>query len=285
MQIIDGQKIADKILNDCRQKLVQSKTEPQLAIIMVGNNPASLVYVRKKQEAGIQAGVKVQIHKFDTATNEQILDLIKSLNHDTAVYGIILQLPAPDLDQYLLCKAIDPLKDVDGLNPENFAQLWLTSSPQLIPATVKAIIYALDYVATQKDLATSEYLAGKNVLIINRSSIIGKPLAGLLLRYDATVTLAHSKTRDLDQLISNADIIVSGTGRQNFITQQKFKDDAVLIDVGFNKVDNKVFGDVNQKSTQGSIGWLTPVPGGIGPIGVACLIENVVEVFFNQQSA
>jgi methylenetetrahydrofolate dehydrogenase (NADP+)/methenyltetrahydrofolate cyclohydrolase len=277
MEIINGRLIAENILAKCKQIIQDSKIKPTLAIVMIGNNPSSQIYVKKKKEAGEKVGVEVEVLWREKANQKEILAIINELNNDKRINGIIVQLPLPQMDSFEICKAIAIEKDVDGLHPYNFGSLWLNKSNAFIPATVKAIDYALKYVAQAKKLEFSKFIEGKNILIINRSSIIGKPLAGLMLSYNATVTIAHSKTKNLDELIKNYEIIVSGTGLINFIDQQEFKENTILLDVGFNKTDQKIYGDINNKIIDSNIAWLSPVPGGIGPIGVACLIENVVK--------
>jgi len=278
MTIIDGIKIAEKILHSCKTRFIKLASKPTLAIIMVGDNPASLTYIKKKREAGEYVGINVDIHKFKTATQVEIVDLINELNDDNTVTGIIVQLPIPGIDEYIVCNAINPGKDVDGLNSSVLGDLWLSNTPKFIPATVKAIEYVLMEISEMKGIKYDKYIEGKNILIINRSQIIGKPLSALMLSRNATVIIAHSKTKNIDDLISISDIVVSGTGKENFINTQSFKDDSVLIDVGFNKTDKRIFGDVKKNIQCPAIAYLTPVPGGIGPIGVACLIENVIEV-------
>ena len=277
MEIINGRLIADNILMKCKQIIDEANVKPTLAIVMIGNNPSSQIYVKKKKEAGEKIGVNVEVLWREKANQQEILAIINELNTSTRINGIIVQLPLPQMDSFEICKAISIEKDVDGLHPYNFGSLWLNKSNTFIPATVKAIDYALKYVAKEMKVEFSTFIEGKKVLIINRSSIIGKPLAGLMLGYNATVTIAHSKTKNLDELIKNNEIIVSGTGMINFISHQEFKENTILLDVGFNKTDQKIYGDINNKIIDSNISWLSPVPGGIGPIGVACLIENVVE--------
>ena len=195
MKIVDGNKIAESILQNCKNELKKNKFIPKLSIIMVGDNSSSLTYIEKKRQAGEKVGITVEIHRFEKADQLTLLDLINNLNHDSSVHGIIIQLPLPlGLNEFELCSAINPQKDVDGLNPKNLGDLWITKEPHLIPATVKGIEYILKDISEKEGQKYENYISGKNVLIINRSVIIGKPLAGLLLNQDATITLAHSKT-------------------------------------------------------------------------------------------
>jgi methylenetetrahydrofolate dehydrogenase (NADP+)/methenyltetrahydrofolate cyclohydrolase len=283
MEIINGRLIADNILKECKQIIDENKIKPTLAIVMIGDNPSSQIYVKKKKEAGEKVGVNVEVLWREKANQQEILSIINELNADRSINGIIVQLPLPKMDSFEVCKAIAVEKDVDGLHPFNFGSLWLNKSNKFIPATVKAIDYALKFVAEEKKIEFKEFIEGKKVLIINRSSIIGKPLAGLMLSYNATVTVAHSKTQDIEELIKSNQIIISGTGTMNFIDQQEFHEDTILLDVGFNKTNQQIYGDINNKITDSNIDWLSPVPGGIGPIGVACLIENVVEATMNSK--
>jgi len=277
MKVVEGTKIAEEILNECKSRIVLTGIHPKLVIIMVGHNASSLTYIEKKRQAGEKVGVEVLINKLETATEDQIIDLIQKYNNDTTINGIIVQLPlAGSLDEVKICSTVNPLKDVDGLNPLNLGNLWLNPNPALIPATAKAIEYTLQYISGKEGMNYEDFISGKNILIINRSSIIGKPLAALMSIRNATVIVAHSKTKNVDGLIKLADIVVSGTGKENFISIQEFKPGSILIDVGFTKTDKRIYGDVNKKLKHQNISWLTPVPGGIGPIGVACLIENVV---------
>lgn len=280
MKVIDGKKISETILNTCKTKLRKLSRKPKLSIIIVGNNPASLTYINKKKQAGEYVGIDVEVYHFDKATFGEIEELITRLNNDSSVTGIIIQLPLPDLDSYEICRLIAPSKDVDGLNPINLGNLWLNQDNELIPATVKAIEYVLKFIATDLNLNYKEYISGKNILIINKSVIIGKPLAALMAMQDATVILAHSKTQGIGELMRFADIIVTATGQENFINNQVFKKGVVIIDVGYNKTAKRIFGDVGSEINTDYISYLTPVPGGIGPIGVACLIENVIDASF-----
>jgi methylenetetrahydrofolate dehydrogenase (NADP+) / methenyltetrahydrofolate cyclohydrolase len=208
VNIINGIKLANEILAQSAQKIITYKVKPVLTIIMVGDNEASLTYVNKKKLAGESIGVQVNVLHYEKSTNEEIISLIQELNSDKNVFGIILQLPSPGIDDQIVCEYIDPAKDVDGLNPLNLGRLWLNRQDVIMPATAKAAIHTLIHIAQQLNIPYAEFITGKNVLIINRSTIIGKPLAAILTNANATVTLAHSKTTDLDSLFANADIII-----------------------------------------------------------------------------
>lgn len=268
MNLIDGKALADEVLKSAKLKIETHNLKPRLDIIWIGNNSASEVYINKKKAAGEMVGVQVVIHHYDEISEAELVTITKELNVNPEVSGIIIQLPVPEIDTHNAFAAISLEKDVDGLNPLSLGKLW-QKQQVLIPATVRAIWLVLE--------RTGADLVGKHALIINRSEIIGKPLAALLLAADCTVTIAHSKTKDLEKLTSTADIIVTGTGESNFISVENIKQDAIIVDVGFNKNAAKVSGDVNVESVAEKASWLSPVPNGVGPIGVAALIDNTVE--------
>lgn len=277
MQIIDGKALADSVLTEAKNRIINDSLSPRLDIILIGNNIASKVYVSKKIEAAQSIGVEVKVHEFDDLSEDALIDLIKKLNDDILVNAIIVQLPIPNFDPTNAISHISPRKDVDGLNPFSLGKLWQGSGYSLVPATALAVLSSIEHVARSNNMSLEEYLRGKNALIINRSVIIGKPVAALLLNNNATVTIAHSKTQDLNTLLKQADIVISGTGQAGFITGDKIKQDAVIIDTGFNKNDEGMWGDVDNDSVASKASWVSPVPGGIGPLGVAMLISNTVE--------
>jgi methylenetetrahydrofolate dehydrogenase (NADP+)/methenyltetrahydrofolate cyclohydrolase len=276
MEVINGLKLAGDLLKEIKVKVDAAKIRPRLDIVFVGDNEASKVYVQKKIQAGHEAGIEVELHYFQETTTAEISNLIKTLAEDTKVHGIIVQLPAPGIDLGQVLPLIPLHKDVDGLNPFTLGKLW-QDQKVLVPATVKAIIKVFKYIADHESLSLESYLTGKNILIINRSLIIGKPLAAVLLSYNATVTIAHSLSRDFEQILSTSDIVISGTGKSGFMDSSKLKSGAVLIDAGFSKTAKKINGDVDISKLNNSISYLSPVPNGIGPLGVACLLENTFE--------
>jgi methylenetetrahydrofolate dehydrogenase (NADP+)/methenyltetrahydrofolate cyclohydrolase len=271
--ILDGRNIARQIQEELALKVKELKVQgitPALAVIQVGKHPASLVYVRNKKERAHQIGIYFQEHTLGAnISSGRLVDLIGDLNKKREIDGIILQLPLPGhLDENKLLERISPEKDVDGFHPLNMGRL-LEGNPFFIPATPKGIIELLDrYKITLK---------GKRAVIVGRSNIVGKPLAGLLLARDATVTLCHSKTKDLGSITGEADILVASLGQPGFIKEHMVKNKAVVIDVGTNRIGNKIVGDVDFEKVREKSSYITPVPGGVGPMTIAMLLENVVE--------
>ena len=271
--IIDGKKISEKVLNEVKiecDKLKESGITPSLAVILVGNNEASKIYVRNKSKACEKVGINYKEYNLDENVNEdELFDLIKTLNEDPSINGILLQSPVPKhIDIEKAFDLIDPKKDVDGFNSVNLGSLLKGNEP-LTSCTSVGIIRLLD-----------EYnipISGKNVTVVGRSTIVGKPLSLCLLNRDATVTICHSKTKDLKDKTLSADILISAVGKQNTITENMIKDDAIVIDVGINKDENgKTVGDVNPDA-KNKCSYITPVPGGVGPMTVAYLTYNVIK--------
>lgn len=280
MEIINGAEMSAKILAQIKDKLASSADKPKLEIVFIGNNSASQVYVAKKKEAGEACGIEVNVTHRLEATTQEVKDIILKAAQDDSVNGIILQLPAPNIDLEQVLPLIPLHKDVDGLNPLTLGRLW-HNNIELIPATVKAIIKVMEYIATKQGLELQPFLSGKRVLIINRSLIIGKPLAALLINYDATVSIAHSKSGNLNEMVKISDIVISGTGQQGIFDIRECKKDTILIDAGFSRQGDKVYGDIDLDADL-NVSYLSPVPNGIGPIGVACLLENTLQAFLDQ---
>lgn len=280
MEIINGAEMSAKILAQIKDKLASSADKPKLEIVFIGNNSASQVYVAKKKEAGEACGIEVNVTHRLEATTQEVKDIILKAAQDDSVNGIILQLPAPNIDLEQVLPLIPLHKDVDGLNPLTLGRLW-HNNIELIPATVKAIIKVMEYIATKQGLELQPFLSGKRVLIINRSLIIGKPLAALLINYDATVSIAHSKSGNLNEMVRISDIVISGTGQQGIFDIRECKKDTILIDAGFSRQGDKVYGDIDLDADL-NVSYLSPVPNGIGPIGVACLLENTLQAFLDQ---
>lgn len=276
MKVIDGNKLAEKILDQVQKDVYELDISPQLDIIFVGNSPASEVYVNKKIAAGQKVGISVNVHKYETITQQELLELVIKLNFDNNCNAIIIQLPVPGIDTYSAMESISPLKDVDGLNPLSLGRLWHGKRKKLIPATALAIEYIIGSISEESGKTLKEFLTGKHVVIVNRSLIIGKPITAMLLENNATVTIAHSKTENLSSITKNADIIVSGTGKSGLITAEMIKEGVVLIDTGFGKSNSEIWGDIDKKSVQDKASWLSPVPNGVGPVGVSMLIKNTL---------
>lgn len=271
--LLDGKKYAEAKVVDLKSRVKDLAVKPTLAIIQVSGDPASDKYVQNKLKRCSEIGITPKLfYCAPDIKQSQIEETIKKLNKDPGITGIILQLPLPDhLDEHYLTNLIDPKKDVDGFTETNTGKLSL-GQPCLIPCTPKGIIDLLDFY----DIP----IEGKDVLIINRSNIVGKPLAQLFLKRNATVTVAHSKTRNLKQKLRRADIIVTGVGIPNFLRYDDFPQGATIIDVSINFVRGKMCGDVNKSSYDylEKIGNLTPVPGGVGQSTVIALMENVVKL-------
>ncbi len=266
---IDGKKLALKVRSNLKKIIEDKKLKPKLVIILVGNNDASEIYVRNKIKAGEEIGIEVIVERFSADNKEEeIIFAIKKYNDDKTVNGIIVQSPLPDKfrEDYII-SFINKDKDVDGFGVANLGEL-LAGKENILAATPKGIIRMLE----EENIDVK----GKHVVIVGRSRIVGRPLALALLNRDATVTITHSKTKDLDKITKLADILVVAMGKANFITKEYIKPGAVVIDVGINRTSNGLCGDVNYKDVKDIVSYITPVPGGVGPMTVAELLENVV---------
>ncbi len=278
MVIIDGKMIASKIKENiaAEVKTLKQKTgkTPGLAVILVGNDPASAVYVRSKNKTCKNLG----FHSFENilpadTSESKLLDLIHELNNDDRVNGILVQLPLPDqISSNKILEAINPKKDVDGFHLENIGRL-VTGYATFKPCTPEGIIQLLDHYDVK--------IEGKNAVILGRSNIVGKPISLLLLERNATVTICHSKTQNLSEITKSADILIAAIGKPNFVTKDMVKDGAIVIDVGINRVDNKLIGDVDYQSVSEKVSLITPVPGGVGPMTIAMLMANTLQSFKN----
>ena len=269
--ILDGKNLAKKITENIKKQVENLEKKPKLAVILVGNNPASEIYVRNKQKKAIELGFEsVVLPLPEDISEENLLEHIYILNEDTSINAILVQLPLPKhLNKQRILEAIEPIKDVDGFTSYNFGRLALGYKPYAVPCTPKGIVRILDEYKIE--------LEGKNVLVIGRSNIVGKPISLLLQKRNATVTMAHSKTQNLQGLIETAEIIISAVGIPNFI--KSVKKDAIVIDVGINRTENGLCGDVDYNSASKNASHITPVPGGVGPMTIAMLMENTLELF------
>ena len=265
-------RIKKSVASDIKRLL---PTPPSLVVVMVGNNAASLSYISHKEKACKQVGIAFQkIELAENATQTKLNQTIKALSEDSSVNGILLQLPLPkQLSATEAISYLNPKKDVDGLTENNIGKLVLGSPDAIVPCTVKGILVLLkDY--------SKEYnyeLSGKHVVIINRSNLVGKPLSQLLLQENATVTICHSQTLNLKAYTQAADILISATGQKHFIDNNHIKTGSILIDVSIIHQNNQIFGDINPSSVASKAAALTPVPGGIGPLTVASLLQNIVQ--------
>ena len=272
-QIIDGKAVAARIKADLQNRiaaLTRRGRQPGLAVILVGNNPASRVYVNMKQKTCAELGIYSEEHALPETTNEaELIDLIQSLNRNDKIHGILLQLPLPQqLNELKMLEMIDPAKDVDGFHPVNGGKL-LAGLPCFLPCTPAGV---MDLIRE-----TGVSIAGKECVVVGRSNIVGKPQALLLLRENGTVTVCHSRTADLVAVCRRADILVAAVGKPELITAEMVKPGAVVIDVGTSRnADGKLIGDVHFPSVKEVAGWITPVPGGVGPMTIAKLMENTV---------
>lgn len=272
-RITDGKKIAQKSLLWAKKEVAQLKEKKipvGLAIVQVGENPASSIYVAKKLDAAKEIGMKTKWAKLsENVSFEEILQKITELNNDSEISGIIVQLPLPKhLNQIDVLSLVDPKKDVDGFHPQNQGMLF-AGNPVFVPATVKGIMKLIQSTGTK--------ITGKNAVVVGRSVIVGKPVAAMLVNADATVTTCHSKTKNLAWHTKQADILVVAAGKPRLIKKNMVKKGAVVIDVGTTKVRGKLCGDVDFENAKKNAGFITPVPGGVGPMTVACLIENTVQ--------
>lgn len=272
MEILDGKKIRDEILEELKLKV--NDLNLSLAVIQIGHDEASNIYIKQKKIMCEYLNIKFNHYNFeDTVSDEDIINLIEKLNHDETT-GILLQLPIPKhLDVQKIINTIDYHKDIDGLTNTNVASLVLNKKG-IIPCTPKGIMTILDKYKIKLD--------GKNVVIIGRSNLVGKPLYNLMLQENATVTLCHSKTNNLKEHTLNADIIVSALGKPHFITVDMVKKNAIVIDVGISRVHNKVLGDIDFKNVKNNSSYITPVPGGVGPMTIAALAQNIYEAYILQ---
>jgi methylenetetrahydrofolate dehydrogenase (NADP+) / methenyltetrahydrofolate cyclohydrolase len=277
-RIIDGKTIADdlfaKVTEAVHRLTQQHGIEPGLTVVLVGNNPASEIYVRSKSVKTVAAGMRSSMHKLpDTTTEEELLQVVRQLNEDSATHGILVQLPLPpQIDAQKVIAAIDPAKDVDGFHPVNAGRL-ATGLPALVPCTPLGCVHLAKTVHAS--------LAGLEAVVIGRSNIVGKPLAQLLLAENATVTVAHSRTRDLPAVARRADLLFAAVGRAEMVRRDWIKPGATVIDVGINRVPgtdgkSRVVGDVAFAEAAEVAGAITPVPGGVGPMTIACLMLNTL---------
>ena len=275
--LIDGKQVSLAVKDRLKERMPALRAQfgrvPCLAVIIVGENPASQSYVRGKVKACEYVGMDSRLVALpETATEEELLALIRELNGDAGVDGVLVQLPLPDhIDEGKVLEEIDPAKDVDGFHPRNVADLWL-GRKCVVPCTPKGVMCLLDAYGIDP--------AGKLAVVIGRSNIVGKPVAKLLLDRNATVVMAHSRTRNLKEMTLQADILVVAVGRAGLVTGDMVKPGAAVIDVGINRLaDGKLHGDVDFASAEAVAGQLTPVPGGVGPMTIAMLLENTVECF------
>jgi methylenetetrahydrofolate dehydrogenase (NADP+)/methenyltetrahydrofolate cyclohydrolase len=281
-QIIDGKLLSSNIRSEIAEDVDVFKNKfditPKLAVILVGDDPASQVYVRNKQRSAISVGMDAVDYKFSSNdTGASVIDLIKQLNNDSMTHGILVQLPLPqNFDKDLIINSIDPLKDVDGLHPFNVGLVSL-GQPRFIPATP----YGISEMLIRNNLEVE----GTNIVIIGRSNIVGIPLGNLFVQkmknFNSTITICHSNTKNISEYTQNADIVMAALGRAKFLTVDMVKENSVIIDVGINRIEDnskksgyRLVGDVDYDSMIGHVKAITPVPGGVGPMTIAMLLKN-----------
>ena len=277
--IIDGKKIAENLRIKLKKEIEQlpaSQIRPGLTVILIGDDSASQIYVRNKEKFAQEVGIRSKILKFDsTITEQNLISEIHKLNSDTSVHGILVQLPLPNhINSRKIISEIDPGKDVDGFHPVNVGNLS-AGNEALVPCTPYGCYLLLKEVMSN--------LSGLHAVIIGRSNINGKPMAQLLLKEDCTVTIAHSKTKNLKQLCLTADILVAAVGKAHMVKSDWVKSDCVVIDVGINRLEEngnkKIVGDVDFENIKNKVKAITPVPGGVGPMTISCLLNNTFKAY------
>ncbi len=273
-QILDGKAISASIRERVRAEVERLKARgivPGLAVVLVGENPASKVYVGQKEKACLSAGFASFLHRLPASTSQhELLELVDGLNRDPSVHGILVQLPLPpQIDPDTVISAIRPEKDVDGFHPINAGKL-LAGLPCIEPCTPKGVMHLI--------AETGISLEGREAVVVGRSNIVGKPVSLMLLSKNATVTVCHSRTKNIAQHLRHADIIVAAVGRPRFVTADMVREGAVVIDVGINRLDEGLVGDVDYETVAEKASWITPVPGGVGPMTIAMLLQNTLDV-------
>lgn len=280
MRLLDGKKLAEKILKNLKKQVSQMKKRPVLAMVLVGNDLASSIYVRRKEVFCAKAGIKSKTLKFSEKISEKkLLGVIKELNKDKKISAIMVQLPLPKhIDKTKILEALDPQKDADCLHPENYGKFVQTGENHSVvaPATPFGIMKLLEEYKIK--------IEGKHAVVVGRSNIVGKPIAQFLLNYGATVTICHRHTKDLSAFTRQADILVVAVGKRNLIRADMVKKGSVVIDVGVNRKENRrglastISGDVDFASVSKKASYITPVPGGVGPVTIAMLLWNTVQL-------
>ena len=272
-KVISGREVAETILTtNLKNKVLElnkKNIKPKLVVMLVGDMKASASYVAQKEKFAVKAGIESDIMRFEaTVTEEEILTQIDNINNDKSIHGVIVQLPLPDhISVTKVLNKIDPSKDVDGFTPTNVGKLFL-GEDTLVSCTPKGIMQML--------ASTGTNLSGKNVTVVGRSNIVGKPVAILCLQQNATVTMCHSRTKDLNSKLADADVIIVAVGIPKFINGDQIPEGCIVIDVGIHNIDGKLCGDVDFESASQKASAITPVPGGVGPMTVCALIENTI---------
>ena len=274
--VLEGKTIRDNIIKDLKEYIHNNKMYISFVIISIGDDEASKVYIGEKQKLASELNIECKvIKKAKDIKTEEVIELIEDLNKDEAINGILVQLPIPEhLDKDKILNSIDPKKDIDGLTSYNLGKL-INNEKGLFPATASGVIKLFKYYNID--------LAGKNVLVINKSTLVGKPLALMLIEKGATVTIAHSKTIDLNQKLKNFDIIISAVGKKDLIKFEDVNEDTILVDIGVSRIDGKIYGDIEERLKERNTS--TPTIGGVGPLTIALLAENIVYAYKLQNSS
>lgn len=277
MQLIDGRKISEAMIQKIAEKIRKENIKARLDAVIVGENPASKLYIEMKQKACEKAGINSAKHELEENSSEKkVIELIQELNANPEVNGILLQLPLPSrLNEERIIEAIKPEKDIDGLTSKNLGKLFFNQEG-LVSCTPKGIMKLLE--------STGINLEGKNAVIVNHSRIVGKPLGMLLLGKNATVEFCHAFTKNLEEHTSKADILITAVGKPNLITKGFAKEGAVVIDAGVSILQGRTVGDVDFEKVKEKASFITPVPGGVGPMTIACLIENTLQAAAQQNN-
>lgn len=276
MQKMDGKALSLSIESNIKGKVseynIKGYRKPKLVVLLIGDNPASITYVKNKEKACERVGIESIVYRIDAnVTTQDVLKVVNELNADSTVDGILVQLPIPkQLDVNLIIETLNPNKDVDGLHPVNIAKLY-ANQDGFVPCTPRGIMTLLNHYTIE--------ISGKHAIVIGRSALVGRPVAQLLLNENATVTVCHSKTKDLAQLTRLADIIVVAIGRDKFLTPDHINHAKAIIDVGINRVNDKLVGDVDYDALMDKVDYMTPVPGGVGPMTIVSLLENTLKSY------
>lgn len=278
MKIINGQELAKNIKTTIKEEVNKFDRQPCLVVVLVGDNPASQVYVKNKEKACNECGFKSVLYKLSEQTTEkELIELIEKLNNDNTVDGILVQAPLPDhINFETIMSTISQYKDVDCFSPINVGKFFIGKNYFTVPCTASGCIKLIKTVETD--------LAGKKAVVIGRSNIVGKPVAQMLLNENCSVIITHSKTKNLEELTKQADIVIVAIGRPKFLKSNMIKDGAIIIDVGINRLeDGSICGDVDFEEFKDRDCYLTPVPKGVGPMTIACLLENTLKCFNNNR--
>lgn len=270
--ILDGKKLRDEIFEELKGKIEKLSVKPSLAVILVGDNPSSKIYVNNKKKCAEKLGINSIVISYPAdITEKELLNKIQELNNDKNITAILVQLPLPDhIDKFKVIDAISPKKDVDGLTPYNSGKLFAGEKPYIYPCTPKGILLMLDHYGIE--------IEGKHAVVIGRSNLVGKPVAQMLLNRNATVTLCHSKTKNLTDITKTADILISAVGKK-VVGENMLKNNCVVIDVGIFRDENgKICGDVDFDKVAKTTSYISPVPGGVGPMTIASLMLNTFEL-------